>query len=147
MPSTRLVSAIMAAGVITAGISTGTAWAGGPGGVVENADDMMSAAVGTGVFIDNLVGFLALGSTNEEAMANVVAQCQAAGGVECSSDMATNMDNCIGAFADPVNMISGGGVGATIEEARQNAIQRAIDANMAVSAPDVFVVIADCWEP
>ena len=146
MPSTRLVSAIMAAGVITAGISTGTAWAGGPGGVVENADDM-SAAVGTGVFIDNLVGFLALGSTNEEAMANVVAQCQAAGGVECSSDMATNMDNCIGAFADPVNMISGGGVGATIEEARQNAIQRAIDANMAVSAPDVFVVIADCWEP
>ena len=146
MPSTRLVSAIMAAGVITAGISTGTAWAGGPGGAVENVDQM-SAAVGTGVFIDNLVGFLALGSTNEEAMANVVAQCQAAGGVECSSDMATNMDNCIGAFADPVNMISGGGVGATIEEARQNAIQRAIDANMAVSAPDVFVVIADCWEP
>ena len=146
MPSTRLVSAIMAAGVITAGISTGTAWAGGPGGAVENVYQM-SAAVGTGVFIDNLVGFLALGSTNEEAMANVVAQCQAAGGVECSSDMATNMDNCIGAFADPVNMISGGGVGATIEEARQNAIQRAIDANMAVSAPDVLVVIADCWEP
>ena len=146
MPHTRLVSAIMAAGVITAGISTGTAWAGGPGGAVENVDQM-SAAVGTGVFIDNLVGFLALGSTNEEAMANVVAQCQAAGGVECSSDMATNVDNCIGAFADPVNMISGGGVGATIEEARQNAIQRAIDANMAVSAPDVFVVIADCWEP
>ena len=146
MPHTRLVSAIMAAGVITAGISTGTAWAGGPGGAVENVDQM-SAAVGTGVFIDELAGFLALGNTNEEAMANVVAQCEAAGGMACSSDMATNMDNCIGAFADPVNMISGGGVGATIEEARQNAIQRAIDANMAVSAPDVFVVIADCWEP
>ena len=146
MPHTRLVSAIMAAGVITAGISTGTAWAGGPGGAVENVDQM-SAAVGTGVFIDELAGFLALGNTNEEAMANVVAQCEAAGGMACSSDMATNVDNCIGAFADPVNMISGGGVGATIEEARQNAIQRAIDANMAVSAPDVFVVIADCWEP
>ena len=146
MPHTRLVSAIMAAGVITAGISTGTAWAGGPGGVVENADDM-SAAVGTGVFIDELAGFLATGNTNEEAMANVVAQCQAAGGVACSSDMATNMDNCIGAFADPVNFVAGGGVGATVEEARQNAIQRAIDANIPVSPPDVFLVIADCWEP
>ena len=145
MPHTRLVSAIMAAGVITAGISTGTAWAGGPGGAVENVDQM-SAAVGTGVFIDELAGFLALGNTNEEAMANVVAQCEAAGGMACSSDMATNMDNCIGAFADPVNMISGGGVGATIEEARQNAIQRAIDANIPVSPPDVFLVIADCWE-
>ena len=146
MPHTRLVSAIMAAGVITAGISTGTAWAGGPGGAVENVDQM-SAAVGTGVFIDELAGFLALGNTNEEAMANVVAQCEAAGGMACSSDMATNVDNCIGAFADPVNFVAGGGAGATIEEARQNAIQRAIDANMAVSAPDVFVVIADCWEP
>ncbi len=145
MPSTRLVSAIMAAGVITAGISTGTAWAGGPGGAVENVDQM-SAAVGTGVFIDELAGFLALGNTNEEAMANVVAQCEAAGGMACSSDMATNVDNCIGAFADPVNFVAGGGAGATIEEARQNAIQRAIDANIPVSPPDVFLVIADCWE-
>ena len=145
MPSTSLVSAIMAAGVITAGISTGTAWAGGPGGAVENVDQM-SAAVGTGVFIDELAGFLALGNTNEEAMANVVAQCEAAGGMACSSDMATNVDNCIGAFADPVNFVAGGGAGATIEEARQNAIQRAIDANIPVSPPDVFLVIADCWE-
>ncbi len=145
MPHTRLVSAIMAAGVITAGISTGTAWAGGPGGAVENVDQM-SAAVGTGVFIDELAGFLALGNTNEEAMANVVAQCEAAGGMACSSDMATNVDNCIGAFADPVNFVAGGGAGATIEEARQNAIQRAIDANIPVSPPDVFLVIADCWE-
>ena len=146
MPHTRLVSAIMAAGVITAGISTGTAWAGGPGGAVENVDQM-SAAVGTGVLIDELAGFLALGNTNEEAMANVVAQCEAAGGMACSSDMATNVDNCIGAFADPVNFVAGGGAGATIEEARQNAIQRAIDANIPVYPPDVFLVIADCWEP
>ena len=145
MPHTRLVSAIMAAGVITAGISTGTAWAGGPGGAVENVDQM-SAAVGTGVVIDELAGFLALGNTNEEAMANVVAQCEAAGGMACSSDMATNVDNCIGAFADPVNFVAGGGAGAAIEEARQNAIQRAIDANIPVSPPDVFLVIADCWE-
>ena len=146
MPSTRLVSAIMAAGVITAGISTGTAWAGGPGGVVENVDQM-SAAVGSGVFENDLVGFLALGSTNEEASANVIAQCEAAGGMYCTSDMATNDDNCIGSFADPVNMVVGGGAGATIEEARLNAIQEGIDNNMPVSAPDVFVVIADCWEP
>jgi len=145
MPNTRLVSVILAAGVIGAGISTGTAWAGGPGGVVENVDHM-SAAVGTGVFEDSLVGFLATGATNEEASANVVAQCEAAGGMSCTMDMATNDDNCIGSFADPVNMVVGGGAGATIEEARQNAINEAAIYNMPVSEPDVFVVIADCWE-
>ncbi|MGB0437738.1 MAG: DUF4189 domain-containing protein [Mycobacterium sp.] len=144
MPNTRLVSVILAAGVIGAGISTGTAWAGGPGGVVENVDHM-SAAVGTGVFEDALVGFLATGATNEEASANVVAQCEAAGGMYCTMDMATNDDNCIGSFADPVNMVVGGGAGATIEEARQNAINEAAIYNMPVSEPDVFVVIADCW--
>ncbi len=145
MPNIRLVSAIAAAGVIAAGISTGTAWAGGPGGVIENVEHM-SVAVGTGVFEYNLAGFMAPGATNAEASANVIAQCEAAGGMYCTSDMATNTDNCIGSFADPVNMIVGGGVGATVEEARQNAIQEAIDNNMPVSAPDVFVVIADCWE-
>lgn len=145
MPNTRLVSAIVAAGVVAAGMSTGTAWAGGPGGVIENVEDM-SVAVGTGVFEYDLVGFLAPGATNEQAAANVVAQCEAAGGMYCTSDMATNMDNCIGSFADPVNMVVGGGAGATVEEARQNAIQEAIDNNMPVSPPDVFVVIADCWE-
>ena len=146
MPNTRLVSVILAAGVIGAGISTGTAWAGGPGGVIENADHM-SAAVGTGVFEDALVGFLALGATNEEASANVIAKCEAAGGMYCTSDMATNEDNCIGSFADPVNMVVGGGAGATVEEARQNAINEAAIYNMPVSEPDVFVVISDCWEP
>jgi len=146
MPNTRLVSVILAAGVIGAGLSTGTAWAGGPGGVVENVDHM-SAAVGSGVFADGLMGFLATGATNEEASANVIAKCEAAGGMECTRDEVTNDDNCIGSFADPVNMVVGGGSGATVEEARQNAIGKADAINMPVSEPDVFVVIADCWEP
>lgn len=145
MVSTRLVSAILAAGVVAAGISTGTAWADGPGGVVENVDHM-SVAVGTGVFEYDLAGFFASGATNEEASANVIAECEAAGGMYCTADMATNDANCIGSFADPVNMVVGGGAGATVEEARQNAIQEAIANNMPVSEPDVFVVIADCWE-
>ena len=146
MVKTRLVCAIAAAGVVAAGVSAGAAWADGPGGVVENVDDA-SAAVGTGVFEYDLVGFLATGATNEEASANVVAQCEAAGGMFCTSDMATNDQNCIGSFADPVNMVVGGGAGATIEEAKQNAIQEAAANNMPVSVPDVVVVIADCWEP
>ena len=35
MAKTRLISAIVAAGVIAAGVPAGIAWAGGPGGVVE----------------------------------------------------------------------------------------------------------------
>ncbi|MCH9666470.1 MAG: DUF4189 domain-containing protein [Actinomycetia bacterium] len=142
----RLFSGIVAGGVFAAGVSAGTAWAGGPAGVTENVDHM-SAAVGTGVFANGLMGFIATGATNEEAMANVIAKCSAEGGMYCTSDMATNEDNCIGSFADPVNMVVGGGAGATVEEARQNAIQEAAANNMPVSEPDVFVVISDCWQP
>ena len=100
MPNIRLVLAIVAAGVIAAGISTGTAWAGGPGGVIEDPNDM-SVAVGSGVFegqvvggADYLMGFRALGETNDEASAAVIAACQAAGGVECTADEVTNDDLC-----------------------------------------------------
>ena len=142
----RLLSGIAAAGVIAAGISTGTAWAGGPGGVVENVD-MMSVSVGTGVFMDALVGFVARGATNEEAMANVIAQCQAAGGVECTSDEVTNDDLCIVSVADPLDNEVAGGAGVTVEAAVEDAIQRAAANNMPIPPSDAVVVVSDCsWQ-
>lgn len=149
MPRTWLVSTIAAAGVVAAGLSTGTAGAGGPAGVVEDAE-AMSVAVGTGVFEetqagfeDTLVGFVARGYTNDEASANVIAQCQAAGGAECTSDEVTNDDLCIVSVADPLNDVVSGGEGVTVEAARQDAIADAAARNMPMSA-DAVVVISDC---
>ena len=70
MAKTRLISAIVATGVVAAGLSAGIAWAGGPGGVVEDTSDI-SEAVGTGAFQGVLEGFHAFGATNDEAAANV----------------------------------------------------------------------------
>lgn len=145
MPDTRLVSAIAAAGVIAAGIATATASAGGPGGVIENLDDI-SVAVGTGVFEYDLVGFLATGNTNEEASAKVIAQCEAAGGMFCTSDMATNEDTCIVSVADPVNYVVVGGAGITVSDALENAILEAEANNMPISVEESEVVVSDCWE-
>ena len=61
MRGTRLVAPLVAAGVIAVAISTSTAWAGGPGGAIEETNDI-SVAVGTGVFVDGLVGFKASGA-------------------------------------------------------------------------------------
>ena len=146
MPQTRLVPTIAAAGVFAAGITAATAWAGGPGGVIENVD-MMSVSVGTGVFENELVGFVASGATNEEAAANVIAQCQAAGGMECTSDEVTNDDLCIASVADPVNMVVAGGAGETVSAAVENAIQESAEDFMPMSPADVVVVVSDCsWD-
>ncbi len=67
MVKSRWVSAILGAGVIAAGITAGTAWAGGPGGYVEDPEDIF-AAVGTGEFIDTIAGFTATGDTSEEGL-------------------------------------------------------------------------------
>ena len=149
MPNIRLVLAIVAAGVIAAGISTGTAWAGGPGGVIEDPNDM-SVAVGTGVFegevvggADYLMGFRALGETNDEASAAVIAACQAAGGVECTADEVTNDDLCIVSVADDDSNVVSGGAGVTIEAARADALQRAA-ANNTPEGPNARVLISDC---
>lgn len=123
MPSFRLTAPLVVTGLVAVGISTGTAWAGGPGGTIENATDM-SVAVGTGVFIDALVGFRATGATNE-ASARVIAQCQSAGGQECTSDEVTNDNLCIVSVADDSNDVVAGGTGATTEAARDDAMQRA----------------------
>ena len=142
MPSTRLVAPLVTAGVIAVGISTGTAWAGGPGGAIENSPDI-SVAVGTGVFIDGLVGFTATGATNDEASARVIAQCQSAGGQECTSDEVTNDNLCIVSVADDSNEVVAGGAGATVAAARDDAYQRAA-ANGTPLGPTAAIVISDC---
>ena len=142
MPSTRLVAPLVTAGVIAVGISTGTAWAGGPGGAIEDSNDM-SVAVGTGVFVDGLVGFTATGATNEEASARVIAQCQNAGGQECTSDEVTNDNLCIVSVADDSNAVVAGGAGVTVETARDDAFQRAA-ANGTPLGPTAAIVISDC---
>lgn len=142
MPSIRVVAPLMAAGLVAVGISTGTAWAGGPGGAIEDASDM-SVAVGTGVFVDELVGFRATGPTNDEASARVIAQCQSAGGQECTSDEVTNDNLCIVSVADDSNDVVAGGAGATTEAARDDAMQRAA-ANGTPLTPAAVIVISDC---
>ncbi|BBY46180.1 hypothetical protein H7J70_10960 [Mycolicibacterium celeriflavum] len=142
MVNTRLVSVIAAAGLIGAGISAGTAWAGGQGGVVEDPEDI-SAAVGTGVFEGAVVGFTATGDTNEEASAAVIAQCEQAGGVECTSDEVTNDRLCIVSVADDVSDVVAGGAGVTVEAARADAFNRAAANNTPLS-PTAPVVISAC---
>lgn len=141
MANKRWVSAILAAGVVAAGISVGAAWADGPGGVVENTD--IAEAVGTGVFQDELVGFLATGATNDEAAANVIAACQAAGGVECTADEVTNDSLCIVSVADDDTDVVAGGAGVTVEAARIDALVKAAGNNTPIAA-DAPIVISDC---
>jgi len=151
MAKTRLVSLIMAAGLITAGVVTGTAWAGGPGGTVEDPQDIFEA-VGTGTFEDLQdgvgglnaeVGFTATGDTADEAAAAVIAACQAAGGVECTSDEVTNDNLCIVSVADDATNVVAGGAGATVELARQDAFAQAA-ANNTPMSPAAVVVVSDC---
>jgi hypothetical protein len=142
MPGSRLIAPLLAVAVIAVGISTGNAWAGGPGGVVEESNDI-SVAVGTGVFIDGLVGFRASGATNDEASARVIAQCQSAGGQECTSDEVTNDNLCIVSVADDVNDVVAGGAGVTVEVARDDAFARAA-ANGTPLGPTAAIVISDC---
>lgn len=122
MANTRWVPAIIAAGVIVAGASIGTAWAGGPSGTVEPD---ISAAVGSGAFAGELVGFVATGATNDEASARVIAACQAAGGVDCTADEVTNDNLCIVSVVDDETDVVAGGAGPTIEAAQADALARA----------------------
>lgn len=151
MARTRLISAIAAAGIVTAGIAAGTAWAGGPDGTVEDSPDLF-AAVGTGTFEDlqdgvggqnSEVGFTATGATAEEASGAVIAACQAAGGVDCTSDEVTNDNLCIVSVADDATDVVAGGAGVTVEAARQDAYARAA-ANNTPMSPAAVVVISNC---
>ena len=157
MTSTRWAAAL-AAGVTAVGISIGIAWAGGPGGTVDDSPGPpgsyggMFSAVGSGTFenfADGVgrynveVGYNAYGNTAAEAEAGVVGQCQAEGGVSCSADMVTNDNLCIVSLADDTTDVNAGGAGPTVEAARQDAIARAA-ANGTPVSPQAVVLIADC---
>ena len=142
MANIRLVSAVVVAGVIAAGASTGYAFAGGPGGTVDNSADIYEA-VGTGTFIGELDGFTASGSSAEEASAAVIAACQAAGGVECTADEVTNDNLCIVSVADDSNDVVAGGAGVTVEAAMADALARAA-ANNTPLGPEATVVVSAC---
>lgn len=143
MSNTRWVSTLFAAGLSAAWLSTGIAWAGGPDGTVENSDEHSFVAVGTGAFRDSLVGFRGTGNTREEAAAAVIAACQDAGGIDCTSDEETNDHLCIVSVADDAGDVVAGGAGITVEAARQDALQRAAAHNNPMS-PTSPVVISDC---
>lgn len=141
MTTARMVTAIAAAGLIAAAITAATATAGGPGGTVESPNDI-SAAVGTGEFEGALVGFYATGPTNDAASAAVLAQCQNAGGIECTTDEVTN-NLCIVSAADDVSDVVAGGGGPTVQAAFDDARNRAA-ANNTPFGPEAAIVISAC---
>lgn len=141
MAKTRLVSAIVAAGVLAVGVPAGVAWAGGPGGDVQ--DTNISVAVGTGTFLGELDGFTATGATNDEASAAVLAACQAAGGTECTVDEVTNDNVCIVSVADDNTDVIAGGAGPTVEAAVADAYARAAAGGTPMD-PGAPVVVSAC---
>ncbi|HOB47964.1 MAG TPA: DUF4189 domain-containing protein [Mycobacterium sp.] len=141
MGNFRLLSSIAAAGVIAAGISTGIAWAGGPGGVVEDPEDIYDA-VGTGTFDGGLVGFHATGDTFEEASEAVLAECRADGGMDCTVDEYSNDNLCIVSVADDVTDVVAGGAGPTVEAAKADAVARAAANGTPLDASAAIVISA-----
>lgn len=150
MAKTRLVWAIVAAGVLAGGMS-GCSKSETPAAPADAED--ISVAVGTGEFTDRegdknpdtntIVGFTATGDTNEEAMGAVILACQEAGGVECTADEVTNDKLCIASVASSTSHVVAGGAGATVEDARLDAIKRAED-NKTPIGDDAFVVVSSC---
>ena len=141
MSFARMVSTIVALGVVVASLSVGSAWAGGSGGVVAGGDDI-SQAVGSGTLDGALVGFSATGPTNDAASAAVLALCQQTGAQECSRDEVTNDTLCVVSVGDDSGVVSGG-AGATTEAARDDAFRHAADAGAAF-APDARVLVSAC---
>ena len=141
MAKTRLVTAIVAAGVVALGVPAGIAWAGGPDGGVQDTD--ISQAVGTGTFIGEIDGFTAVAPTNDEASAAVLAQCNAAGGVDCSVEEVTNDNLCIVDMGDPDTGVVSGGAGPTIQAAVADATARAATSGMPFG-PNAVVIISAC---
>lgn len=139
----RRYTAVFVAGVVAATVWAGSAWAGGPGGVVEDAGDI-SQAVGSGVFNGALIGFTATGPTNEAASAAVISMCQQAGAQDCSRDEVTNDDLCVVSVGSGDGSgIVAGGAGPTVEAARDDAFRHAQDANAPLD-PGAQVLVSAC---
>lgn len=139
MARARLVS-VCALGTVIASLSVGIAWAGGPGGVVDDTD--ISRAVGSGVLNGTLAGFSAKGPTNDAATDAVVLACQQAGAEDCGRDEVTNDNLCIVSVGDDTGVVSGG-AGPTIEAARDDAFRHAAEAGVAF-APDARILVSVC---
>jgi hypothetical protein len=143
----RSVSAVCAAGIVTAGavvamVSAGPAWADGPGGEVEGTE--ISRAVGSGVLDEVLVGYMATGATNEEAEAAVIAVCQNAGADQCTSDEVTNADICVVSVgAEDGSGVVAGGAGRTVEEAHDDAFNNASEFDQTLD-PAARILISSC---
>lgn len=136
-------ASVFAAGLIAATVWAGSAWAGGPGGVVE-ADGDVSVAVGSGVLDVALVGFTATGPTNEAASAAVIAACQQAGAVDCSREEVTNDNLCVVSVgASDGSGIVAGGAGPTVEAARDDAFRHAQDADAPLD-PGASILASAC---
>lgn len=137
-----VVTALSAFGVGATLWCTTPAWAGGPGGVVE--DVAVSRAVGSGLVGGLLVGYTATGPTNEAAAANVVSVCQGAGADQCSSDEVTNDVFCVVTVgADDGTGIVAGGAGGTVEAARGDAYANAARAGVTLD-PAARVLASSC---
>lgn len=136
-------TAAAAVGAVAALVCSATAWAGGPGGVVEAQGDF-SVAVGSGVLDMALVGFTATGPTNDAASAAVISACQQAGALDCSRDEVTNDSLCVVSVGvDDGRGIVAGGAGPTVEAARDDAIRHADDAN-APLGPNPRILASAC---
>ncbi|RWA20610.1 hypothetical protein [Mycolicibacterium brumae] len=116
----------------------GVAWAGGPDGYNEdngyvepavNSDpsDDVYEAVGSGYVGDSLVGFRATGDNKGAATANVIAACEAGGGMDCSWDEVTSDNLCIVSIGNDNTGQVGGGAGANPAAARDDAFAHAAE--------------------
>jgi len=104
----------------------------------------MSRAVGSGVIDGVLVGYMASGSTNDEAEAAVIALCQNAGADQCTSDEVTNADVCVVSVgAEDGSGVVAGGAGHTVEEARANADENAALFDQVLD-PAARILVSSC---
>jgi len=161
MSNTRVVWAIVAAGVLAGGVLTGCSKSESPSssespgttGTTTAVAEDISVAVGTGEFTDTegdndpttntIVGFTATAPTNDEASARVIKACEDAGGVECTADEVTNDNVCIASVASDETAVVAGGAGATVEDARLDAIKKAEDNKTPLGA-DAIVIVSAC---
>lgn len=140
--SAVVLTVISALGIAATLTCAAPAWAGGPGGVVEDTD--MSRAVGSGLVNGLLVGYTASGPTNESAAANVVSVCQGAGADQCSSDEVTNDALCVVTVgADDGSGLVAGGAGGSVEAARGDAYANATRAGVTLD-PAARVLASSC---
>lgn len=137
----RVVSAVVA--VLGASVLAAVpACAEAPAGLVEGTNDI-AAAVGSGVRGGVIVGFSATGPDVPAASAAVIAACKRAGAVQCTSDEVTNDRLCIVNVNAPESGVVAGGAGRTVEEARQDAFNRAA-ANNTPLAPGSATLAWSC---